>query len=134
MSPVATVSERRDDVVHGKVCEVSLPKQRLDDLLRLSKDFSPVEAWSKARFRLVLVFCLLQSHVSNPLNEFLPDLAIDLWNIMIKLGMLLRHESLLRDQCIFCILSFNTYCNVCMLPYVVAFATRSRREGVYSCV
>ena len=44
--PVATVSERRDDAVHGEVCEVSLPKQRLHSLLRLSKESSPAEARS----------------------------------------------------------------------------------------
>ena len=51
---VAMVSERLDDVVHGEVCEVFLTKQCLDDLLRLSKVSSLVEAWPKARFRLVL--------------------------------------------------------------------------------
>ena len=48
--PAVIVSERLD-VVHGEVCEVSLTKQCLDELLRLSKGSSGVEAWSKARFR-----------------------------------------------------------------------------------
>ena len=40
------------------------------------------EAWPKARFRLVLVLCL-HIHV-NPLNEFLIDLATELWFIIIS--------------------------------------------------
>ena len=38
-----------DGVVHGKVCEVYLPKHRLDDLLPLSKEHPPVEKWPKTR-------------------------------------------------------------------------------------
>ena len=41
----------------------------------------------KARFRLVLVFCLPQVHV-NPLNEFLIDLATELWIIIISFSVI----------------------------------------------
>ena len=97
------MSEGLNDVVHG-VCEVSLTKQLFDNLLHLSKECSLVEAWAKARCRLVLVFCLpqlhvsnplnellvdlaTQLHVSNPLNELLVDLATDVWNVSLKLKM-----------------------------------------------
>ena len=64
-----------DDVVHGEVCEVSLAKQTLHDLLRLFKESSLGESWPKARFRLAFVFCLPEFHVSDAPNEFVIDLA-----------------------------------------------------------
>ena len=51
---VAYVSDRHDDVVNGEVCEVSLAKQRLDRLLRLSKESFHVVELPKARFRVVI--------------------------------------------------------------------------------
>ena len=50
--PIAIVSERLDDGVHSEVREVSLPKQRLDNLRRLSKKSSLVEAWPMAKLPL----------------------------------------------------------------------------------
>ena len=49
-----------------------------------------------ARFRLIRVLCLPESHVSNPLNEFLMDITIALF--IRKIWMLISHESLLRYQ------------------------------------
>ena len=80
----AIKSERLDDVVDSEVRQVPLTNQCVDDLLRLSKKSSSAEARSKARSRLVLVLCLPQCHVSNPLNECLIDLVSELWNIILK--------------------------------------------------
>ena len=116
-SVVAIVPERPDGVVHSEVRQFSLTKQGLDDLLRLSKKSSPVEAWPKARFRVILVLCL-PSHLNNLLNELQTDHATELWNIIHKLSMLICHESQLRHQCelkLCCILSCNTSCNVCVV-------------------
>ena len=63
---------RLNEVVQGEVYEVSLPKLRLDDLLRLSKESSPADAWRRGSTNFSL--CL-------PLN--------------CRTWMLIRHESVL---------------------------------------
>ena len=42
--PAAVLFQRLNDDVHSHVHEISMPELRLDDLLRLSKESSPVEA------------------------------------------------------------------------------------------
>ena len=87
---VAVLPERLDDVVHGEVCEVSLPELRLGGLLRLSRASSLVKAMPKAKFRLVLVLCLPQSHVGPRINGLLIDLAKESWDVII---FVVRRES-----------------------------------------
>ena len=95
---VAVLFERLTDVVHRKNYSVSTQAFCLDDLFGRFKESSPAETWPKTRFRLVLVFCLSHSHASHPFKELLIDLATEVWNIIIKLRMLIRHWSMLCYQ------------------------------------
>ena len=93
-------------------------------MLRLSKKSFFVEEWPRADFRLTLVLCLSQSHVSNPLNEFLSDLGTSSSNFGCSFAM-----SLSSATSVSCKLSvtYRVICtaNVCLLSYVKAFATCS---------
>ena len=53
---------------------------RLDDLLRLRKESSPVQTRSMARIR---VLSLSQSHVSFPIDEFF-DIAADPRDVLVR--------------------------------------------------
>ena len=119
------------------VCEVSfssgVPKHRLSDLLRLSKASSLEETWPKARFRLVLVFCLPQYHVSHPVNELLMFLPLNCGRTSsATCWMRIRHESLLRYHCKYTF--FSRYCVirmvVCACCHTCTFATRSLCNAV----
>ena len=96
----ASVSERRDDVLLGEVCQVSLPKQSLDDLLRLSMEFSPVEAWLKAWFFVLFLCSASRSFTpvtrSTNISLILPLIC---GTSSSPFGRSSCHESQLRYQC-----------------------------------
>ena len=120
-------------LVHGEICDVSLTEQCLDDLLRLSKESSPAEARPEAKFRLVLAFCLPPSRVSEPLYEFLNDLATELWSVILQIRMPICHESLLRHQCELKLLSLSS-CNTCGTVCLLSYAKCSKEsQGVKEC-
>ena len=144
---------RSDRRTTGKVCDLH-PREILQSLLARPSlvklmDISQVRRSRKRQFSVALDVPVRTAEHHGPThssvrhrcsqqptpqrNDCPVDLATELWNIILKLWMLICHESQLRYQCrlkLFSILSCNTYCNVCLLSYVKAFARAQVERSV----